>query len=470
MRRVEFLCTLESDVVVHADSNTEGNIPLHDYIPGSNFLGVVAREYDEFGDKAFDIFHSGKVRFCDAHPLIDGKRALRPPLSWFSKKGRDVEDGIYNQLKMDEEDMKSLVARNIQLKQLRSGFFVGDGYASLVHSYSQKSAYDSEKRRSEEGAMYGYSAIASGMEFAFAVEFDSAIDDETIERVCTLLTGKKSVGKSKSAQYGMVRIERAQGLYPEIERVSEKGTMLIYAQSRLAFFDENGNGTLQPSAGELKLPEGAKIDWAKSQIRSSTFTPYNGARRTRDYQRFVIEKGSVIVVDGLSDDFDSAEWLDSVGGTLGGYRSEGFGEVLVDPDFLESREPILRKSGFRMQEIVRDGEDDTLLRWIEKERKKKERELDLIAEVRSFIKEHGDDYRATTPSQWGAIRAFARKGYEENELKEYLEKGKASKEQWSSRRKETLFTAIRNSNESEAFLRLLASEMAKYINRRGGEK
>ena len=52
--QVEFL----SDIVLPATSNTEGNIEQLDFIPGSNFLGMAAREYDHYND-SFSVFHSG---------------------------------------------------------------------------------------------------------------------------------------------------------------------------------------------------------------------------------------------------------------------------------------------------------------------------------------------------------------------------------------------------------------------------
>ncbi len=472
MKKITFLCTLSSDVVIHADSNTEGNIPLHDYIPGSNFLGIVAKEYESFGEKSFDIFHGGKVRFGDAHPLVNDRYALRPPLCWFHKKGAKVEDGLYNQLHMNDDELRELVRRGIQLKQLRTGFFAEEGYMSISHKYSQKSAYDSEKRRSMEGAMYGYSALPRGLKMLFDLSYDeTAIDDETIERVCRLLEGERGVGKSRSAQYGTVQIERHEKDIAETaQNPSGNEEIVLYAKSRLALIDRNGNTTPIPSSSSLSLPEGARIDWGRSQIRTAVFAPYNAARRTRDYQRFIIDKGSVVVITNLSTDFDAKAWLERNGGAIGGYRSEGFGEVLIDPVFLSAKNISLESVAPAMAQKGRYGEEEalsTLSSWIKRQRKKKTEELKLIEAVKSFIDANGDRYRSTTPSQWGALRAFARTGYDKKSVEEYLNKGKASKEQWSESRKKLLFDAIDKVDDKASFLRLLAAEMAKHIGSEG---
>jgi hypothetical protein len=78
--QVEFL----SDIVLPASSNTEGNIEHLDFIPGSNFLGMVARSYIDFND-SFNVFHSGKVRFGDATLLHEGRATYKMPLSFFMR-------------------------------------------------------------------------------------------------------------------------------------------------------------------------------------------------------------------------------------------------------------------------------------------------------------------------------------------------------------------------------------------------
>lgn len=89
MRRLTFKCVFKTDVVLNATTATEGNQTSLDYIPGANFLGIVAKKYSHFAEKggAYDIFHSGKVRFGDAHVAVDGLRSFKAPLVWFRPKG-----------------------------------------------------------------------------------------------------------------------------------------------------------------------------------------------------------------------------------------------------------------------------------------------------------------------------------------------------------------------------------------------
>jgi hypothetical protein len=70
MRELIFKIKFLSDVILRATSNTEGNIDNLDFISGSNFLGIVSKNYKKF-QNPFEIFHSGKVRFGDATIFYD---------------------------------------------------------------------------------------------------------------------------------------------------------------------------------------------------------------------------------------------------------------------------------------------------------------------------------------------------------------------------------------------------------------
>ena len=85
MRQRNFKVTFLSDIVLHGSSNSEGNIETLDFITGSSFLGMVAKNYDEFAKTfdTFDIFHSGKVRFGEATPYFENKTTYKVPFCFF---------------------------------------------------------------------------------------------------------------------------------------------------------------------------------------------------------------------------------------------------------------------------------------------------------------------------------------------------------------------------------------------------
>ena len=105
MKTLQFRCTLKSDVILNQKAATEGPNKTLDFIPGSCFLGIVASElypkdkekndenYEQKIKRAWEIFHSGKVRFGDAHPSENDMRGLRIPASMFYPKLSRISDG-----------------------------------------------------------------------------------------------------------------------------------------------------------------------------------------------------------------------------------------------------------------------------------------------------------------------------------------------------------------------------------------
>ena len=242
MRELKFEITFKSPIILQAASNTQGKMSLLDFIPGSAFLGMVASRYNEFSDP-FKIFHSGAVKFCDASPIKDGKEFFKIPLSYFHEKLDSSK--IYNHhllCKYNAND-KDKFEDFVQLKQMRSGYINDENEKlSFVYDFSQKSAYDKKARRSKDSQMYGYEAFRAGQKWKFGVKFDESVSQNEIDLVKETLECSTRLGKSKSAEYGAVKIEFIGEQKDENKNFTppEKYTF-IYAKSRLALTDENGN-------------------------------------------------------------------------------------------------------------------------------------------------------------------------------------------------------------------------------------
>ena len=294
MRELRFEITFKSPVVLQASSNTQSKMSSLDFIPGSAFLGMAASRYGSFNDP-FKIFHSGAVRFCDASPIKEGKEFFKIPLSYFHEKLDSSK--IYNHHLLSHEEFEKFT----QLKQMRSGYINDEKEKlSLKYEYSQKSAYDKKRRRSMDSQMYGYEAFMAGMKWRFSVKFDANVSKDDINRAKETLERSTRLGKSKSAEYGAVEIKFIGENTDEIQSFTppEKYTF-VYAKSRLALIDENGNPSYDVKYILPNLSANS-VDYKKTQIRISNFTPYNGARSTKDYERACINKGSVIALKNLS--------------------------------------------------------------------------------------------------------------------------------------------------------------------------
>lgn len=492
MNRLTYKCKLLTDVILNTKSASEGPNQTLDFIPGSTILGIVAAKLYNEENKAiaFDLFHTDKVRYGDAHPLVGNVRTLRIPAALYYPKGKKVEEGCYVSYKTDFQSEK---LKKIQPKQCRTGFYdLVSNEATQVHietNFSIKSAYDRVQRRSKDSMMYGYQSLPKGLEYVFSITTE---EDNLADKIDGAIIGTHRMGRSRTAQYGLVAIEQFD--YTEAE--STKNAILeqveIYADGRLIFMDEDGFPTFQPTPSQLGIDiEGAEIDLNKSQIRTFQYSPWNYKRQCFDTDRCGIEKGSVIVVT-----LPKGKSFTPQSTVIGNYQNEGFGQVIYCPRFLQSDENGLSVLHFSNKKIKSDEEDENieitshsdLIKYITRKKNQEESRGEIYKRVNEFIKEHGDDFKdARFSSQWGTIRGLAiqfdnpetlkNKLYlEEKEVikdsrkhkvpNAYLTHGVASKK-WKQRsRLDNLKIFIKDIEDQKLDLHLsiinLASEMAKY--------
>lgn len=448
MRELVFQVEFKSDIVLPASSNTEGKIDQLDFIAGSNFLGMVAKNYDKF-TSSFDIFHNGKVRFGDGHIIKDGKPTYKMPLSIFKEK--TDEKIIVNQLHTSLDTLK-------QAQQLRNGYITKDLDEVFVnYNYSQKSAYDKKNRRSLDSSMYGYKAIKNGSVWQFVVKVDSTISREDEELIIDTLTSSTRLGKSKSAEYGQVEIGFCGERHPELDsEFTNDNSAFLYCNSRLALVDKCGNPTY-----ELKyLCDDVEIVYEKTQIRTSTFTPYNGVRKTQDYERVCINKGSVIVIKN-----PTTEQLQKIQNGVGAFLSEGFGEILINPSFLMKKDFKLKKEckvdkpKDKRKKLEINTKDNTIL-FLQNRHNQNIDMLSIANEVAVFVTTHKKStFSNIKPSQWGNIRSLASNGQVDfvEKIKTYISSGTRK---WEEKQIKVLMDTINNHKiDTQKFTKLLAMKM-----------
>ncbi len=461
MRELVFQVEFLSDIVLPATSNTEGNIQQLEFIPGSNFLGMVAsKTYNDFSD-SIQIFHSGDVRFGDASLVVDGEVYYKMPFSFFHPKLDNQK--IYNHHFLDDKQKKELG----QLKQMRNGYISGNLDNGLKvkyidYTYSQKSAYDGEKRRSKNSSMYGYKAIMAGTKWQFKVKCSDTVSDDDIKKIKENLEGKRYLGKSKSSQYGKVEITYIEEKNTTIQK-TDSSEIILYANSRLALVDDAGNPIYELKYLISGLDD-ENIIYSKCQIKTSFFTPYNSKMQTKCYERLVIEKGSVIVLKDLTD-----EQIEKLQSGVGAYLSEGFGELIVNPPFLLKKGKIdlaideENKSKKDLRKKIDKTFKDTTVQFLVNKHNESIEKLELANEVAKFIKDNVKKYPKKMNSQWGSIRSLCITSDDKNikeKVEKYISNGVA-KEKWQGDKKSTLLTAIENSSTPLKFTKLLSIEMPK---------
>lgn len=325
MKRYQYKCTLLTDVIITSLAATEGYKESLAYIPGSKFLGIVAGAlYDEKDTKkTLDLFHNGKVKFGDALPVLNDETLLKVPFSWYHEKGEKLSDTLYLHHKNIEKSA-------IQLKQARSGYFSEKQnlFTSVDQDFSLKSAQDVTKRKSEDGKMFGYYSLKAGTEWAFSITDD---DGQYSDEIKTVIVGNHRIGRSRSAEFGLIEISFLKELNP-VEEGTLNDEVIIYAKSNLCFYNENtGQTTAQPTAKQLTGRNDSEIVWEKSQVRSRNYKTWNRHRNNKDADRIIMERGCVFIVK-LKSGISTTYFLNGIGS----HKNEGFGEVLINPSFLVS--------------------------------------------------------------------------------------------------------------------------------------
>ncbi|MDD3742221.1 MAG: hypothetical protein PHX54_01195 [Lentimicrobiaceae bacterium] len=478
MKRLQFICTLHADLIFNQKTATEGNQQTLDYIPGSTFLGLVAGKlYNHPGFPSLEVFHSGRVQFGDAHPLIDNKRSYRLPAWWYYPKGGELEDGIFTPYFKDE-------SHRLQTKQCRAKFAVFNNINNTFTEYELKtrfaikSAYDSEKRRAEDKKMYGYQSMVKGSVWCFEIRYDEN-QNLPIDEIRSALVGENAIGKSKSAEYGLVTIEEKPFETFNARRTLSNNHCLLYAESRLVFLDNNGQPTYLPDAAQLGFQNG-EIDWAHSQIRTFQYASFNGKRQTRDADKFGIEKGSVIYVKKTAGEpFIIPTGEESVGC----FKNEGFGRILYDPAFLESnaeQQMVFSKAGtYKHEPDINGGaisaDDEVILEYLRNAKNETNQYNIIYKAVNKFVEKNYVLFnKEKFASQWGTIRTLTIQSRSKQELLDnlfgeggYLVHGIAA-EKWSVHgRLKRLREFIEDLNDANVLNAVvnLSSEMAKKCRR-----
>lgn len=490
MKTIHFKCTLLSDVVLNSKLATEGNMTTLDFIPGSNFLGIAAKHLysKEPNHEDFQLFHSGEVKFGDARIASSTDEiTYAVPFAFFQNKLKSNldKDSIYlHHLISKENQPKDDEGNPLQLQQSRTGYISARGtfLKEIQKKFSLKSAYDRESRTSKTGNMFGFEALPAGANFIFSIQSQN---ETLLEKVKNVIKGNQRLGKSKTAEFGQVYIEPIE-IQEQIKSFNTNGEfVLVYAESNLCFFDTYGQPTFQPTVEDLGLETG-EIDWAKSQIRTYSYAPWNGQRKTTSTQRHCILKGSVFYVREAT--------LPKSSKYIGHYQTEGLGKVIYNPEFLKGKdtsiEAELKVTPDKLAEtgIKKGALGSPLSDFLNKKLIKSKVELKTSQEVQKYVHHEVPNtfrpLKSVSSSQWGNIRSIASRAKNIKDLKDklfegkdaYLTHGIAFEKCWgengSSRLKDfkTIITKVENLTNSDnekvkpdlrIFIAKFAAEMAK---------
>lgn len=384
---------------------------------------------------------SNSLRFGDARPSIDGLPSQKVPLLWMTAKGNEKNPkgaAIYLSHKLGVTDWEAITAKEGQLKQIREGFFSAETetFFKPTHSFYLKSAYDSQKRRANDGQMFGYHVLPAGSKW----QFDVVADNEQELKIATkALTGTQRIGRSRSAEFGLVMIEPFEDVtLLDLFTIQEKrNEVLLFAQSNICFLNKFGQNVLVPDAEMLQdfgFPPDSTIS-PKSKVRYRLYQSWNSKRFNRDHDRQIVEAGSVFIIR-LPDNAPAFE----VPPFIGSFQNEGFGAIQIDPEFLKSSSILLDfklNGDSEIQEKFVEKQtpnhyypdvetadtktaNEQLLSLLKQRLKRHIQYQDVDGVVNDFVKKNAMLFEQVLPSQWGVLRNVANGSNSDDILKKIL--------------------------------------------------
>ncbi len=429
-----FRCTITEPLILLRKSKTEQNVKSLDYLPGSIFRGIVAGVLaSNVNDKNFDdVIFNGTVQFGDAHLVINKKRSHKIPFFFYYDKSKN-EKKFYN---FHLLEVKDWIDKKLKLK--KDGYLIAENgnisISNIQFDSSLKSSRNYKERSSEKGGMFYYQYIDKGQTFEFKVRSNNT---NYLNEIINILDGKnKYFGKSKGAEFGGALEIKYLNSEEDKEPNTLKGNYL-YAESNLCFLNEYGEFTTTPTPKQLGADKG-EIDWENSQIKFRTYTPYNQYRKNWDTERLIIEKGSVIAFKNEVD-FDT----EKINKGLGCFLTEGYGRVLIDPEFLNGKEKPYEKD----RPANDENDEMSSIGFIDIKHQKLKTEIEINDVVKEYknIKFSGK----ATNSQWGRIFNATTRANNYEELKAILY-GKENGEQQG--RDQSIFYGGKNKwNESDIY-------------------
>lgn len=435
MRQAALILTLSADAVFSARAATLGGHAGLDHIPGAALLGWAAGQlYGRGGRDAYVTFHSGKVRFGNAFPLIEctdkksGRIAFPVPQALTQRK---VErDGVQSE-RLAPANLRVHPApfgKGIQSEALKDIYIAADG-AVLRRSTGYRMKTAIANGRAAEAQLFGYEHLRAGRSFVASLEADDDVSSAIFDQLRNVFHEQwLSLGRSRHAEFGgdvFCRVEEGAGEQiwpvPGTPDPKDPRRIRLWLLSDLAVDDGNGTPSLAPSPELLGLPAGTLLE-SDSAIAVRRYAPFNNYLRGAELERSVIAAGSVLRYELTAPVVPSEV---ARAGGIGLHREAGLGRVWINPQMLadDLPAPELEAMGnFRIEPARRDGGLPTareyangMIAWLEAGSQESDLADERDKRVEAWFAHIGTLYSTAgaiigakagpSPSQWGRVKA-----------------------------------------------------------------
>jgi hypothetical protein len=155
---------------------------------------------------------------------------------------------------------------------------------------------------------------------------------------------------------------------------------------------------------------------------------------------------------------------------VGGYRSEGFGEIVVNPDFL-SQKFFEAKNKSEDESLLSPVDayvgNDALLKFLQAKKDKKADTYKIV----ELVNKIEPNMKGISNSQWGVLRSMCTKPTQANieaEIRAFISKGK-SKEMWQKGGRGDKLLSKLGKLQSEEQKKMFVKYLAMRMQSKGGE-
>lgn len=356
MRRALLILTPKERAIFSKRAATEGVHPSRPHPTGSSLLGwAAATLYEDFDKKgkAFDVFHSGTVRFSDALLVAhDGFAAFPMPNILMERKSGEKAVGDDRILKSDfiwvgRTAFSAVHDKGVQAEALKGGFVAASLLVPKVVTGGRLRTA-TEEGRAKNGALFGYSHVEPVTDGDYEVRYAAMIEDDENKLDQSGWDDLRNAFTQKSLRLGRAAATGYGGWYgctwidnPMVELwpagsvgAGEK-QLRVWLLSDLAVIDDNGAPSFAPQPELLGLPPGGRLVGGESAVTTRRFAPWNRYLGTHDFERQVIEAGSVLTYC-----YPGGVPVGTRAPRLAGlFREQGFGRIWVNPPMLAQSQP-----------------------------------------------------------------------------------------------------------------------------------
>lgn len=407
---------LEPLLVARLGGGDPNSVIGFEFIPGSTIRGMVIALYAKLNtpnasNSTFRrLFLDGSVRFLNAYPQIQNKRALPTPLSWRLEKDRDepILDFAVETVKRDVQWQK--------VKQPFCNIWISDNdgcKAQLCNPHHQIDIHTARENRQrttkDESAVFRYEAIAPDQTFSGVILAEQE-EDLQILKEWLPAGGVVWLGGSRLAGYGKTRMDQVkiQDEWQEYTPVGDEAECIIVTMLSDALVRDPQTGenvvTLEPLLGQAH---------EEAFIETRIVSGFNRKWNLPLPQTQAIRAGSVFVY--LRQPEILARLQDLMNAGIGERRAEGFGRIAIN---WHTEAEITPVKGTRpvspLPFSLEDGTIKSLARQMVDRMLREQLDRELISVVNRFRITYPPKYPPKN-AQLSRIRIVARQALSQND-------------------------------------------------------